>query len=287
MQKLFDSGYARELDEKDLSTPYKHVWYLSHFGEQNPNKPEKLRLVFDCAGKVKRVCLNDFLLTGPDLYNSLLGMMLRFREHSFAFTGDIKEMFLQIKIRPEDQHVFRFLWQSSLNAPVKVCVMQSLVFGATCSPFIAQYVKNKNALKFQDLYPEAVDVIVNNHYMDDCLHSCASETRASELVRDITAIHKQGGFEIARWCSNSERALSAVPHDARAHAVLQHGANNTLGLMWYPGDDTFGFKISLERIVSQEVLEGVEPPTKSKMLGVIMSVYDILTWFFISIFNKR
>ncbi|XP_072932983.1 uncharacterized protein [Epargyreus clarus] len=53
VRKLFDQGYARELDESELSAS--HIWYLAHFGVMNPNKPEKLRLVFDCAGKFGRL----------------------------------------------------------------------------------------------------------------------------------------------------------------------------------------------------------------------------------------
>ncbi|XP_048484221.1 uncharacterized protein LOC119690508 [Plutella xylostella] len=279
MQKLFDNGYARELDVNE--PPASHIWYLSHFGVQNPNKPgNKLRLVFDCAGKVKGLCLNDYLLTGPDLYNSLLGIMLRFREHKIVIIADIKDFFVQIRIRPEDQHVFRFLWQENTNLPIKTCVMQSLLFGATCSPFIAQYIKNKNALKYQDLHPEAVDVIINSHYMDDCLHSCADESQAIELVRDITAIHKSGGFEITRWSSNNKQVLQSIPAAALAPTAMEfkHGATNTtertLGLMWHPNDDTFGFKVDYDRI-SPRILDGSVPPTKAQMLSIIMSVYDL------------
>ncbi|XP_072929539.1 uncharacterized protein [Epargyreus clarus] len=40
VRKLFDQGYARELDESQLSAS--HIWYLAHFGVLNPNKTEKL-----------------------------------------------------------------------------------------------------------------------------------------------------------------------------------------------------------------------------------------------------
>ncbi|XP_059062792.1 uncharacterized protein LOC131855534 [Achroia grisella] len=278
MHKLFDNGYARVLKENELVG--NRIWYLCHFGVLNPNKPSKLRLVFDGAGKVNGLCLNDFLLTGPDLYNSLLGIMLRFREHKYVIVGDIKDMFLRIRIRAEDQHLFRFLWREDDQSPLKICVMQSLVFGATCSPFIAQHIKNKNALKYEDLYPEAVDVIINNHYMDDCLYSCDSEEKAIKLVREITEIHSYGGFEIGRWSSNSKPVLNTIPHRALTQSAVdfKHGANNTtertLGLMWYPNDDAFAFKISFNRI-PQNIINGTEPPTKSQMLSILMSVYDI------------
>ncbi|KAJ0170872.1 hypothetical protein K1T71_013644 [Dendrolimus kikuchii] len=73
---LLLNDYASELDS--IPNP-KHVWYLPHFGVDNPNK-QKLRLVFDAAAKCKEMSLNDFLIQGPDLLISLYGIMLRFRE---------------------------------------------------------------------------------------------------------------------------------------------------------------------------------------------------------------
>lgn len=278
MSKLFDNNYARELKAHEISA--NRVWYLPHFGVQNPNKPGKLRLVYDAAAKVNNISLNDYLLTGPDLYNSLLGIMLRFRENPIVIIGDIRDMFLRIRIRPEDQHVLRFLWQESLDSPIKVCAMQSLIFGATCSPFIAQYIKNKNALKYEDINSEAVSVIIKNHYVDDCLYSTCDETTAIKLVHDITSIHKKGGFEIRGWSSNSKQVLDSIPTDALAQTAVQFkdGVNNTtertLGLIWHPADDSFGFKINLSRIPI-DILDGTVPPTKAKMLSIIMSIYDI------------
>ncbi|XP_061717883.1 uncharacterized protein LOC133525593 [Cydia pomonella] len=39
VNKLFAAGYARELKENELSAD--RIWYLPHFGIQNPNKPER------------------------------------------------------------------------------------------------------------------------------------------------------------------------------------------------------------------------------------------------------
>ncbi|XP_049878267.1 uncharacterized protein LOC126375403 [Pectinophora gossypiella] len=61
---------------------------------------------------------------------------------------------------------------------------------------LAQYIRNKNAQKYQDIHPEAVSVIMQNHYVDDCLHSCSTEAQASRLVSEITSIHKSGGLEL-------------------------------------------------------------------------------------------
>ena len=53
------------------------------------NKPGKTRVVFDCAAKYKGTSLKDHLLTGPDLTNTLLGVLTGFREDRTALSADI------------------------------------------------------------------------------------------------------------------------------------------------------------------------------------------------------
>ena len=103
------SGYARKLTATEISIPSSREWFLPLFGTYHPNKPGKLRLIWDAAAKSNGKCLNDFLYTGPDLLASLPGILLKFRRGAIAFCGDIKEMFHQVRIRQEDCPAQRFL----------------------------------------------------------------------------------------------------------------------------------------------------------------------------------
>ena len=77
-------------------------------------------------------------------------------------------MFLRIKINSEDQDALRFLWRDEPTGNVKTYAMTSLIFGANCSPFIAQFIKNKNAQAQESRQLAAVAAISKQHYMDDC-----------------------------------------------------------------------------------------------------------------------
>ncbi|GBP48651.1 hypothetical protein EVAR_103016_1 [Eumeta japonica] len=73
----------------------KRLWYLPHFAITHPQK-KKVRLVFYAAARTNGRCLNDALLMGPDLIQSLLGVLVLFRQGRVAVSADTKEMFLRL-----------------------------------------------------------------------------------------------------------------------------------------------------------------------------------------------
>ena len=61
--------YIRKLEPDEIPST---GWILPEHGIINPNKPGKFRRVSNAKSKFKRTCLNDMLLTGPDLLCNLL-----------------------------------------------------------------------------------------------------------------------------------------------------------------------------------------------------------------------
>ncbi|VDP13675.1 unnamed protein product [Echinostoma caproni] len=73
-------------------------WYLPHHAVLTQKKPEKVRVVLDCAAKHKGLSLNDMFYQGPDTTANLVGILLRFRTARIAVTADIEKMFMQVKV---------------------------------------------------------------------------------------------------------------------------------------------------------------------------------------------
>ncbi len=74
------------------------IWYIPHHGVVHPKKAT-LRVVFDCGATFRDTSLNKQLLQGPNLTNSLFGVLLRFRQETIALMADIQATVCFIRSR--------------------------------------------------------------------------------------------------------------------------------------------------------------------------------------------
>lgn len=122
---------TEKVPEHQLERQDGKVWYIPHHSVRHPKK-ETLRVVFDCGASFKGMSLNSQLLQRPDLTNSLLGVLTRFRQESVAVIADIKAMYHQVKVAKQDIDFLRFLWWSNgdLTQPLTKYSMTVHLFGA-------------------------------------------------------------------------------------------------------------------------------------------------------------
>ena len=146
MKDIIAKGYARKSTTEAASGK---TWYLPHHVVYHPNKPGKIRVVFDLSADYKGRCLNRELLSGPDQTNQIVGVLLRFREEQIAVMEDIEAMFHQVKV-PKDQCSFlKFLWWDDSDPDKEIIdyEMTAHVFGGVSSPPCSNFALNNNMEK--------------------------------------------------------------------------------------------------------------------------------------------
>lgn len=279
MSENIDKGYLRKLSPGEAKARSPKTFYLPIFGVMNPHKPNKIRIVYDAAAKSSGVSLNDELLKGPDLLNSLCGILWRSREYSILVSGDIEEMYHRILLTKSDQDAQRILWRNgdSTKEPDEF-VLTVKSFGCCDSPSSAEYAKNENAERFANRYPEAVAVIKKDHFVDNMLKSFQTEEEALKVSKDVKSIHTAGGFNMRGWVSNSATVMDALNGESSQQVTFslnidKEATEKILGLYWHVPTDTLYFKLNFVR-VDREIINLRRIPTKREALKLIMSIYD-------------
>ncbi|XP_058625394.1 uncharacterized protein LOC131536472 [Onychostoma macrolepis] len=271
MKKLQEAGYVTEISTQDAEqTP--ESWYIPHHMVTHNNKD---RIVFNCSYSYQGQALNDMLLPGPVLGPSLLGVLLRFREHPVAISGDVKGMFHQVRLLPNDKPIVRFLWRDMHRTEQpKIYEWQVLPFGTTCSPCCAIHALQEIAENHPQVDPALVRTVKSSFYVDNCLHSLRTVAEARALVDNLRQILLTGGFELRQWASNRPEVIQHLPSEARSQNselwLSQKSTDlleGTLGLLWNCLSDSFSYKSS-----QSECPE----PTLRNVYRVLASQYDPL-----------
>nr|XP_043906906.1 uncharacterized protein LOC122785246 [Solea senegalensis] len=272
MKETIDKGDAEpapSVSERET------LWYIPHHGVYHTKKPGKLRVVFDCSAKFRGISLNDTLLTGPDLINSLVGVLCRFRKEAVAVICDIEKMFHQFCVSPEVRDYLRFLWweDGQLETEPQEYRMTVHLFGAASSPGCANFGLKYLAQQHKSDYSSAPAFIEKNFYVDDGLISVPSVKEAKELIVEAQELCKGAGLRLHKFNSNQREVLSCVAPSERAETTEQLNLcpdvspeGHILGIQWSLGNDTFGFSVDAKD----------HPPTRRGLLSVGASLYDPL-----------
>ena len=273
MTEYISKGYARKLTPEEAAKESSCTGYLPHHPVTNPNKPGRLRIVFDAAAEFAGTSLNKNLRQGPDMTNSLVGVLLRFRQGRVGLPADVEAMFHQVRVPKEDQDALRFLWWSdNYTEPPDVYLMEVHIFGATSSPCVANSVLRRTACdNAKGSSPEVPAIVERNFYVDDALPSFSDEDSAVKAASNLVQILGRGGFRLTKFMSSSKDAMSTIPVERRALPDLslhpdELPVESVLGVRWFVQTNKLGFETkNLNR-----------PETKRGTLSSVCSLYDPL-----------
>ncbi|XP_030209647.1 uncharacterized protein LOC115541880 [Gadus morhua] len=272
MKKIFDNGHAEvapPLEENEEG------WYLPTFGVYHPQKPGSIRVVFDSSAKYFGTSLNDVFLTGPDLNNSLIGVLIRFRKEQVAVIADIQQMFHCFLVRKDHRNYLRFLWyrDNDMSKDIVDYRMTVHVFGNSPSPSVAIYGLRRAIHEGAHKHGEDTVQFVERHfYVDDGLISVPTEAEAISLLQRTQTSLSESNLRLHKFASNREAVLQAfAPEDRAVLKDLDLSGEATpvqrsLGLLWETTTDTFTFAVS----------EHKKAFTRRGVLSTVNSVFDPL-----------
>ncbi|XP_071141981.1 uncharacterized protein [Mytilus edulis] len=173
--------------------------------------------------------------------------------------------FLNVGLDIEDRDVTRFFWLSKPKDPNSDLItyrFKSVLFGATCSPFILNAVLSKHLNNHSFDFTEK---LTRDLYVDNIISSFESEEELLKYFKLVRSLFADGGFNLRSWASNSQ-LLQVL---ARTENVMDKDQLiKILGLRWDTTSDTLGF-VTPNLDISELI-------TKREVLRQSSRIYDPL-----------
>ena len=217
-----EAGYVCKVQNVELNkTRDKLLWYLPHHPVINNHKPEKSRRVCNAAAEYHSVALNDKLLSGPDLLQSLIGIIFRLREQQIALSADIEAMFLQVAVPSDDSRCLRFLWREDPGQKIEVYEYTRHAFGAKSLPTFANYALHQVAKDNAKDEKNLVKAVQLNFYMNDFLKSVRTAHEAIEIYQKVWDILSKIGFNLTKWIASDKEVKLQIPEADRSTKVVK------------------------------------------------------------------
>lgn len=274
-----------------LNVPYKQFLqeYLNHAHMENSKSPSsyvlphhcvlkdsststKVRVVFNgSASSSTGVSLNQTLLPGPKLQQDLGDILISFRLNAVAVCTDIKMMYRQILIAPQDRKFQHIFWRPSQGDSVVEFQLNTVTYGLTSSAYLAQRVLLQLVEDEGKEFPGACHALRKNTYVDDIVTGASSINEARKLTSELVELLSRGGFQLRKWSSNEASVLDSFPEEHLETPLIfstEDSSIKILGLMWDPKSDSFMYHI--------QPFEGTV--TKRSVLSYIARIFDPQGW---------
>ena len=273
IKEYIDLGHLELVPTADMKKPPSECYYAPHHAVfKESSTTTKLRAVFDASAKTTSgVSLNDNLMVGPTVQDSLFNIILRFRFHRVAVSADVAKMYRQIELAPSDRDYHRIIWRFDPAEPLQIYRMTRVTYGVASSAYHAV----RTLLEIADLTNgPAARVIREDFYVDDLLSGADSPQAAAQLQDDLLQTLAKGGLELRKFASNVPSVIERLPKELReteeSHELRDEEYQvKTLGIRWNPVPDIFTFTVSL-------------PPTgeltKRALVSDTAKLFDPIGW---------
>ena len=274
--KVIREQWQEGIIEEAAETTTNQEFYLPHKGViRESAETTKLRVVYDASAKSEPTSpsLNECLNPGPPLQNKLWDVLVQQRAFPVMVSGDIRQAFLQIRVKEDDRDVLRFHWRKDETSPPQTLRFTRVLFGLA---YLLQGVIETHLDVWSNKYPNEVEHLRRSMYVDDLLSGGLTLEQAETRKKRSREILEDATFHLHKWSSNvleleaegdhQSRATESEQSYAKTQLQVQPRETNVLGLGWNKRDDKL--KITFPRDDAQ--------PTKRGILSKLSKIYDPL-----------
>lgn len=273
LKDYHDQEHMTRIPSGQLDT--RDGYYMPHHCVlKESSSTTKLRVVFNASKETSLGnSLNKELLTGPSLNHDLTTIILRARFHEVLMTADIKQMYRQILVLPEQRPYQRILWDFLLSDQPEVFQLNTVTYGTGSAPFLATRTLHQLAADEGADFPQAAQALIEDTYVDDFITGADTLKAALDLRTQLVGLLARGGLELRKWTSNSLDLLASIPEADREPTLLnflpgEDASVKILGLVWNPTTDNFSYNINPIHVNC----------TKRQILSEIAHIFDPLGW---------
>lgn len=230
-------------------------------------------------------------MKGPDVLNPIRGVLLAFRQGSFAALGDIRKMYNSVWLEEREVHLHRFLWRDSEDEEVGEFAITRVNIGDKPAGCIAQLAMRETASLPQFSHLEDERRVVQEYsYVDDILTSHNNLKRLRAITTNVEMILQAGGFALKPWVFSGQRGKETEVTTAKIVILpnqMKDEDNKALRLGYKVQEDKLHAMVRINfskrkkkmRLGQDLPLEEVrtktpDPLTRRELLSQVAGLYD-------------
>ena len=274
-------------EELDNEECYYVPWFPIESGTGEDGK-KKLRYVFNASMRINKLSLNDCLFSGPEITASILHAAHAFREKPIAVITDIKKMFWQFLVPPNQRDYLRVLVHENndVNKPLVHKRFRRITFGVKQATMQTAYGIYLMALENPSNAGEvALRAALDRIMVDDANLTTHTVSEAFRGIMDLINLGRTCGLNFVKVDSNSQSLINKIPSDClannagpnpvpveingqalnQADLISDLSCSKLLGTLWHKDTDTLSLRVEVKPI---------KKLTKRTCLSQLNSIYD-------------
>ncbi|XP_063372656.1 uncharacterized protein LOC134660793 [Cydia amplana] len=238
----FINEYAElgHLSESSLLKPNPN-YFLCHHAVFKNSESTSLRVVYDAsAASSSGKSLNDILLVGPNVQDSLFSILVRARQYRYILSGDIEKMYRQVQVHDDDRNLQLIVWREDESSPLKTLRLNTLTYGTGSASYLSTRCLFQVGEEQSDQLIKTI--IQKDFYVDDLITGANSEYELKYIQKSVSEALKTGCFNLRKYKSNLSSLFEDANINTQENLIISESAS-TLGLGWSPVNDTLNFPV--------------------------------------------